>query len=233
MELHITDIQGNLTRLKERITKVCERCNRNPAEMTIVAVTKTVPVSEILEAINQGVNNIGENRIQEAQNKFAVVEANGLQRHLIGHLQTNKVKHAVRLFDFIQSVDSVELAYTIDRKAREINKIQDCLIEVKISPEPAKFGVTPEKLEQLYAVTSKMPNLQVKGLMFMAPMVTNPNDTRPFFRQANQLFSAIIAKHGHPQGFKILSMGMSDDFEIAIEEGSNMIRIGRAIFGSS
>lgn len=226
----ISVIQGNLSRLKAQIAEACKRCNRNPAEITIVAVTKTVPATEISEAIRLGIQNIGENRVQEAQKKFTQIQTNSVCRHLIGHLQTNKVKHAIGLFDVIQSVDSVELAHAIDRKAYERNRIQDCLIEVKISQETTKFGVPPEKLEELYTATNEMPNLLIRGLMAMAPMASNPEDVRPFFKQATHLFNELCAKHSYPRALKILSMGMSEDFEIAIEEGSNMIRIGRAIF---
>lgn len=221
-------ISANLEDIRHRIELASKRAGRRPEEITLVAVTKGISLEAIKAAIKRGISDIGENRLQEVIPKY-----NGLQMtyderrikwHMIGHLQTNKVKEAVRIFDLIQSVDSLRLAQAISKEAGKINKQQDILLEVKTSPEESKFGLKPEDTLAVFQEISQLPNLNLKGLMTIAPFTDNPEDSRPYFRILKETFR-------HPPGVRgILSMGMSNDFEVAIEEGSTMVRLGRAIF---
>lgn len=225
-------ISANLEDIRRRIELASKRAGRRPEEITLVAVTKGISLEEIKAAIKRGISDIGENRLQEALPKY-----NGLQTtyderrikwHMIGHLQTNKVKEAVRIFDLIQSVDSLRLGQAISKEAGKINKQQDILLEVKTSPEESKFGLKPEDTLAVFQEISRLPNLSVKGLMTIAPFTDIPEASRPYFKMLKELSEQTF---GHPTGVqRVLSMGMSADFEIAIEEGSTMIRLGRAIF---
>lgn len=218
-----------LQRVKERIVESAGRAGRNPAEIKLVAVTKGVEIPEILEAIYAGVDTIGENRVQEAKIKYDRIKNKvgntdrQVDWHLIGHLQRNKVKDAVRIFSLIHSVDSLELAEEIDKRAVQEGLVQDVLIEVNTSGEKTKFGIVPSEVEKLVAGIQLLPNVHLQGLMTMAPLVDNPEDARLYFRMLKELNDRFRLKY--------LSMGMSNDFEIAIEEGANLLRIGRAIFG--
>ena len=224
-------ITDNILKLKEKIDNLCAKLNRD--KIRLVAVTKTVPVELIIEAINSGITEIGENRVQEAEKKFSNLNiSSNIIKHFIGHLQTNKVKKAVSLFDLIQSVDSIHLAQEIDKQAKKINKIQNCLIEVKISEEKTKFGYNPDKISELVSNLLELKNIKLCGLMTIAPYFDNPENTRPYFKQMKKIFDKIRDEFKVlSSDFNILSMGMTDDFHIAIEEGANMVRIGRAIFG--
>jgi len=224
-------ITDNILKLKEKIDNLCAKLNRD--KIRLVAVTKTVPVELIIEAINSGITEIGENRVQEAEKKFSNLNvSSNIIKHFIGHLQTNKVKKAVSLFDLIQSVDSIHLAQEIDKQAKKINKIQNCLIEVKISEEKTKFGYNPDKISELVSNLLELKNIKLCGLMTIAPYFDNPENTRPYFKQMKKIFDKIRDEFKvFSSDFNILSMGMTDDFHIAIEEGANMVRIGRAIFG--
>ncbi|MBM3255522.1 MAG: YggS family pyridoxal phosphate-dependent enzyme, partial [Candidatus Omnitrophica bacterium] len=201
-----------------------------PALITLVAVSKNRSAGQIREALDCGILDIGENRVQEALPKYRELQnyesANSLniRWHMVGHLQTNKVAQAVEIFDLIHSVDSLRLAEKIDKQAARINKAQDILVEVKTSAEAAKFGVIPQDLAQFFKEISGLKNLKIKGLMTVAPLVDNIQESRPYFKRLRELYDSI-------GGLSVLSMGMSDDFEAALEEGSNMVRIGRAIFG--
>ncbi|MCX7794052.1 MAG: YggS family pyridoxal phosphate-dependent enzyme [Thermodesulfovibrionales bacterium] len=216
----------------KRICHAAMRAGRSPEEIKLIAVTKTVPVEKILEAVEAGLRIFGENRVQEARDKIPVImnkcEGLKISWHMIGTLQKNKAKYAVKLFDMIHSVDSEELALEINRQAEKISKIQDILIEVKLSPEETKHGIKPEKLFKLLDFISSLKNLNIKGLMTVPPYSENPEDSRPYFRKLRNLL-----EEANIRGFNIkeLSMGMSGDFEIAIEEGATMVRIGTAIFG--
>jgi pyridoxal phosphate enzyme (YggS family) len=198
----------------------------------ILAVTKTFPYQDIIEAINCSIKNIGESKIQEALPKFEAIGAlpEGVLKHFIGHLQSNKVKKAVGNFDLIQSLDSLKLAKDIDRHAKDINKIQNCLIEVKVSGEETKTGIFFNEVEKLYAQCFELSNVKVCGLMTITPLNDNPQASRPYFKTVFNLFKTLKEKYNREE-FSIVSMGMSDDFKIAVEEGSNMVRIGSAIFG--
>jgi len=221
------DIRDNINRLKERIENAANRVNRNPDEITIVAVTKTVPPDIILQAIDCGIKIIGENRVQEAKEKFDII-GNRVQWHMVGHLQTNKVKDALKIFTLIHSIDSIKLAEEIEKRA---TNTVECLIEVNTSGEPTKFGIKPEDLFRFYEDLKNFKKIKVIGLMTIGPgwAITDPEASRSSFKLLHDLRDELA--QAFDQEFPILSMGMTSDFEIAIEEGSNMIRVGTAIFG--
>ena len=195
--------------------------------VTLVAVTKNHGVEMMQQAIDAGVLHIGENRIQEAAEKFKSLNRE-VTRHLIGHLQTNKAKQAVRLFDLIHSVDSENLAATIDKAAFSIGKIQDILIQVNLAKEETKSGVYEENLENLIATVDNLKNIHLRGFMLIAPNYSDVENCRPLFRHMYEIFSEVQKTR---QNFDFLSMGMTHDYKIAIEEGANLVRIGTAIFG--
>jgi hypothetical protein len=228
-------ISNNILTIKERIGTVCAKINKDPNSIVIVAVTKGRGAIRVKEAIQFGLTNIGENRVQEALAKYTLLrtpnsELRTVKWHMVGHLQTNKVKDAVRIFDLIQSVDNLRLASEIDKQAAKINKVQDILIEVKTSPEAAKFGVKPDEGLEVIRKIAELKNLRIKGLMTIAPIVGSPEETRPYFRKLREIKNSINELRATNHELTILSMGMTDDFEVAIEEGSNMVRLGRAIF---
>ncbi len=224
-------ISKNILAINNRILELSKNKNIN---VTLIAVTKTFPAEYVKEAINTGkIFDIAESKIQEALPKFEVLSnnLNGINKHFIGHLQSNKAKKAVLNFDLIQSLDSIELANVINRYAKEINKIQKCLIELKVSNEETKYGVSKEKIVEIYEYCIRnCENIKICGIMTIAPYFENKEQVRPYFKTANNIFLDIKNKV-NDNNFKILSMGMSGDFEIAIEEGSNMVRIGTSIFG--
>ncbi|MCX7995071.1 MAG: YggS family pyridoxal phosphate-dependent enzyme [candidate division WOR-3 bacterium] len=221
------DIKKNIELLRARIEKAALRANRSPEEITIVAVTKTVPPERIIEAIECGIKIIGENRVQEAKEKFSII-GNRAEWHMVGHLQTNKVKDALKMFSLIHSLDSIRLAEEIEKRATEPI---DCLIEVNTSGETTKFGIKPEELFTFYDSIKDFKKIRIKGLMTIGPgwAVTDPEASRTSFRLLHDLRDELA--QAYDQEFPVLSMGMTSDFEVAIEEGSNMIRIGTAIFG--
>ena len=223
-------IKENLEKIAEKIRLRLELAGRNSGDITMVAVTKTVEEDRIREAIASGVRIIGENRVQEAKDKYAKL-GNEVIWHLVGHLQTNKAKDAVKIFDLIHSVDSVKLAKEIDKQARKAGKVQKVLIEVNLSGEETKYGLSPEEVIPFLKDISELPNMKVEGLMTMAPFYENPEDCRPYFRRLKELMEKVKARKIENVEMKYLSMGMTNDYEVAIEEGSNMVRIGRAIFG--
>lgn len=208
------------------------RAGRNPEDVTLIAVTKTVSLERINGAIDAGLRIFGENRVQEAQKKVTSDELRvtdgKIEWHLIGHLQKNKAKHAVQLFDLIHSLDSIELADEINKHAEKTGKIQNVLVEVKLSHEETKHGILRKGLAELLEFTGNLRNLNVKGLMTIPPFFDNLEEARPFFKELRELRDKAAA-----MGFNLpeLSMGMSHDFEVAIEEGATMVRIGTAIFG--
>lgn len=220
-------IQENIERLRARVDEVAVRADRNPDEITIVAVAKTINTARIEEAIACGIRIIGENRVQEARQKYTII-GNKIDWHMVGHLQTNKVKEAVMVFRMIQSLDSLRLAQEIEKRA---TKQIDCLIEVNTSKEASKFGLAPNEVFNLYDNIRKLKKVNVLGLMTIGPgwAIDDPEASRPCFRMLHDLRDELSQECDRP--FPILSMGMTSDFEVAIEEGSNMIRIGTAIFG--
>jgi pyridoxal phosphate enzyme (YggS family) len=216
------DIEHNIQQVEKRIARACEKAGRSPDEVTLVVVTKTIAPAQIGAAFQAGIKHFGENRIQEAVAKLPLLANLGSRPtwHLVGHLQTNKAKTALELFDIIHSVDSVKLAEVLSRRAERTVPI---LLEVNIAGEESKFGFAGEELPSAIKQISQLPNLEVKGLMTIAPWVEDQEEVRPVFRRLRQL--------GDSLGLEHLSMGMTDDFEVAIEEGATMVRIGRAIFG--
>ena len=213
--------------IKESIKEIKKEISRN---IRLVAATKTRTIEEIKQAIEAGITDIGENYIQEAKEKYSKLKGN-IRFHFIGHLQTNKVKKAVELFDMIQTVDSLNIAKEIDKRCKDISKIMPILVEVNSGKEENKDGCMPESVESLIKEISKLKNLKIKGLMTMAPFFDNPEKDRPFFRLTKRLFDKIKELNIPSVDMEILSMGMTDTYKIAIEEGSNMIRIGTKIFG--
>ena len=225
-----SDIAANINTIKQRIAAAAARCNRAPDSIKLLAVTKTVPAVCIGKAIEAGQTAFGENYVQEAKEKVAVIGPRA-QWHMIGHLQNNKAKYAVNLFNYIHSVDRMDLAWELDKRARLIGQKMNILIEVNVSGEKTKNGIPADTAVSLIKDVSKLENLSVRGLMTMAPYSANPENSRPYFAGLRNLRDDII--HTGITGIQMddLSMGMSDDFEIAIEEGATIIRIGRAIFG--
>jgi len=230
-----------IDKVKERMASACALKGRQPQEVMLVAVSKGRSVAQIQEAVSLGVADIGENKVQEALLKYNGLRGDAclpgrqgrrIRWHMVGHLQTNKVKDAVGIFDMIHSVDSLRLALEIDRQAAKINKVQEVLIEVKTSPEATKFGIGPEEVPALLKEISALKNIKVGGLMTIAPFADDPQKARPYFRMLRQLRDTLNGRLSKDDELRILSMGMSDDFEVAVEEGATMVRIGRAIFES-
>ena len=201
-----------------------------PDGTKLVAAAKTRSAEEVLEAIESGVNIIGENYVQEAERIYAVI-GNKAKWHFIGYLQKNKVKKAVRLFDMIETVDSVELATEIDKRCAQIGKTMPVLIEINSGREIQKTGVLPENAEQLIRGISHLQNIKVMGLMTMGPRFGNPEDSRPYFVEARKIFEQIKKLNLPDIEMRYLSMGMTNSYKIALEEGANMVRIGTRIFG--
>jgi pyridoxal phosphate enzyme (YggS family) len=203
-----------------------------PRPVEIIAVTKTFPYQDILEALDCGISHIGESKIQEVLPKFDRLGSSlsGVKKHFIGHLQTNKAKKAVENFDFIHSLDSLKLADDISHHAANAAKIQNCLIEVKVSQESSKTGVLSIDVNDFYVKCLSIPNIVIRGLMAITPYSNNPEDSRYYFKYVKSLFEGIKKSFANTN-FSILSMGMSSDYKIAVEEGATMVRIGSAIFG--
>lgn len=220
-------IRDNLDGVRQRIARACRRCGRDPSSVTLVAVTKGVSVEAIREAVALGVTDVGENRVQEARIKKPALGP--MRWHLIGHLQSNKVKAAVELFDAIHSVDSLALVDALER-ATAGHKLQKVFVQVNVSGEATKFGCRPEEARALVQAVLQAPHLQFQGLMTMAPYAGDPEIARPHFRGLRQLRDDVVAVCGLQPAACSLSMGMSGDFEVAVEEGADIVRIGTAIF---
>ncbi len=222
------DISANLMELRGQIAEACEQCDRDANDITIVAVSKTHSAQAIRIAVATGLTDIGENRIQEAEPKLT--EVGHIARfHLIGHLQTNKVKKALALFDVIQSVDSLHLAEEISRHAGEIDRVVECYVEVNTSGEESKYGVAPDQALDLVREVNSLPHIDLTGLMTVGPLTDDQDRVHEAFRLCRDLFKQSRKIAG--ERFTNLSMGMSDDFRAAIAEGATMVRIGTAIFG--
>ena len=224
------NIQKRLENIKYRINKAAISCGRDPKSVRLVAVSKTVSANRVKQAVDAGVDILGENYIQEARTKFNELGAYMVSWHFIGHLQTNKAKYAVRLFDLIHSVDSIKLAFELDKQAKKINKIQDILIQINIGKEPSKSGTDADDALNLIKDVAVLQNVSVKGLMIMPPFFNDPEKARPYFAALRNLRDRI---YHTASGVELheLSMGLSHDFEVAIEEGATFVRIGTAIFG--
>ena len=221
--------------IRERIKAVCQRVGRNPQEIALIGITKYATAETIKEAIDAGLHDIGENRVQDAAQKFRILDSLNAQstRHLVGHLQTNKAKQAVQLFDVIQSVDSLKLAQELQKHAGESGRPAKIFIEVNTSKEEQKYGLSSSEVIPLIEKILTLKNIQIFGLMTIASQTEDQSIVRNNFRELKSLFDKVKKDFkGQERLFlQHLSMGMSNDFEIAIEEGSNMVRVGSAIFG--
>jgi pyridoxal phosphate enzyme (YggS family) len=223
-------VRENLESVKERIERACSRVNRSADEITLVAVTKTVEPERIQEAVDAGVTVLGENRVQEAEPKIGAVRGD-IRWHMVGHLQRNKAKKAVEMFDMIQAVDSLKLARELDKRGGEAGRSVDVMVEVNTSGEESKYGVPPDGALDLVGEISELPNVRLRGLMTIGAFTDDESVVRRCFGTLRGLAER-VSRAGIPGAeMRYLSMGMTSDFEPAIEEGSNMVRIGTAIFG--
>jgi PLP dependent protein len=216
------DIRGNLERVRERIARAAERAGRRAEDVLLVGVSKTVDVARIRAAVAAGLPALGENRVQETRVKVAEL-GRPVPWHLVGHLQTNKVREALDLFDVVHSVDRIDLARELDRRARARGKTIDALVQVNVGAEPTKSGWPPEAIETAVEAVAALGGVRLRGLMTIPPVVERAEDARGWFRTLRKL----AERHGLTE----LSMGMSADFEVAVEEGATMVRVGTAIFG--
>lgn len=218
----------HIQKLKEDAAK---RAGRSGEEVLLVAVTKLHSADEINEAIDCGITDLGENKVQEIMDKYEKVKP--VRWHLIGHLQTNKVKYIIDKVAMIHSVDSLHLAKEIDKRARQHGLVMDILIQVNSAMEESKFGITTEETGKMIDdILRECPNIRIRGLMCIAPFEDNPDDARVYFAEVKKLYDEYAKVHHPNLDFKYLSMGMSNDFEVAVEEGSNLIRVGTSIFGA-
>ena len=225
-----TDIRANLAAVQERIAAAARRAGRREDAVLLVAVSKTVDAERVRAAIAAGVPALGENRVQEAREKIAVL---GRPRpwHLIGHLQTNKVKDALESFDLIHSVDRVPLAEALSRRAAEAGRRMDVLVQVNVGEEPQKGGLRADELREALETMAGLPGLRLRGLMTIPPLPREPEDSRPYYKEMRKLLED-ARRWGHGPDLAELSMGMSGDFEVGVEEGATIVRVGTAIFGS-
>jgi pyridoxal phosphate enzyme (YggS family) len=225
------NIKENIEEINSIKYKAALKSGRNKGEVLLCAVTKTRGADEINEAIRAGITDIGENKVQEIMDKYEHIDP--VRWHMIGHLQTNKVKYIIDKVDLIHSVDSMRLAEEINKRAGQHEKVMDILVQVNSAMEESKFGASTEDARDLLdGILENYPHIRVKGLMCMAPFEENPEDAAVYFAQVKELYDAYASEVKHERlDFSILSMGMSHDFEVAIKEGSNLIRIGTAIFG--
>jgi pyridoxal phosphate enzyme (YggS family) len=223
----MSSVKENLLKVRERIERAAQKAGRDPKEIELVAVSKTVEIDRIKEAIEAGASILGENYVQEAQKKIEVL-GKRVSWHFIGHLQSNKAKYAVRLFDAIHSIDSIPLAEELDRRAEHSDRVIKVMIEVNLSKEATKFGTDEERVLNLAGRIRNLGHLSLEGLMTMPPYFDSPEMGRPYYVALRELKEKMI-QEGIP--LKKLSMGMSNDFEIAIEEGATYVRVGTAIFG--
>lgn len=220
----------NLQNVEERIQAACARANRDRNEVTLIAVSKTKPVSMLEEVYAEGIRCFGENKVQELTEKHDKLPSD-VKWHMIGHLQRNKVKYIVDKVDLIHSVDSVRLAETIEQEAAKKDVIVPVLVEVNVAEEDSKFGLKVNEVLSIIEEISKFPHIRIKGLMTIAPYVENPEENRPVFARLRKLSVDIAEKNIDNVSVEILSMGMTNDYEVAIEEGATMVRVGTGIFG--
>ena len=223
-------ILDNIKQVEENIIKSCEKVGRDPKEVTLIAVSKTKPYTAIEEALPSGVLDYGENKVQELTEKYEILPKD-IRWHMIGHLQRNKVKYLVGKVELIHSVDSLRLANQIETEFAKKNEIASILIEVNMANEESKFGITSETTEQLVREISKLEHVRIKGLMTIAPYTDNPETNREYFRNMKKLSVEITDKNIDNVIMNVLSMGMTGDYQVAIEEGATMVRVGTGIFG--
>ncbi len=224
-------LKENLAQVEENIQKACERAGRNREEVTLIAVSKTKPVEMLEEIYDQGIRVFGENKVQELVDKYEVMPGD-IKWQMIGHLQRNKVKYIVDKVDLIHSVDSIRLAETIDKEAEKKGIIANILIEVNVAKEDTKFGLMPEEVDAFIEEIANYKHIQVKGLMTIAPFVSDPEENRPVFARLRELSVDIRKKNVDNITMSVLSMGMTNDYQVAIEEGATMVRVGTGIFGA-
>lgn len=230
--MNVDFIDDNLKEIEKKITAACERCGRGRDEVTLIAISKTKPAEMIERCVKNGITCFGENKAQELTDKLGIIEDSGsLHWNFIGHLQRNKVKYIVGNVELIHSVDSERLADAINEQSKKKNIISDILIEVNIAMEESKFGVTCEEAVELARYISTLGNVRLRGLMTIAPYVDNPEKNRPHFAGLRKLLIDINGKNIDNVNMNVLSMGMTGDYEVAIEEGATMVRIGTGIFG--
>ena len=223
-------LKENLENINRRIEAAAEKSGRRGSDIKLVAVSKTIEPERIMGALENGVLDLGENRVQELCEKYDIIKGE-VKWHLIGHLQTNKVKYIIEKVSLIHSVDSIELAQEIQKNAAKVNKVMDILIQVNVSGEESKFGIDPGEVEGFIHTIKTFPNIKVRGLMTIAPNSGDNNEIRKVFKGLYKIFIDIKQENTDNVHMDTLSMGMSNDFEIAIEEGANLVRIGSAIFG--
>ncbi len=223
-------IKENVQIVEAKILEACRRSGRNRDDVTLIAVSKTKPVSDIYEVMKTGIIDYGENKVQELTDKIETIKE-PLKWHMIGHLQRNKVKYIVDKVELIHSVDSLRLAEQISQEATKKNVDVNILIEVNVAEESSKFGLKTEAVIELVEAIAKLPNIHIKGLMTVAPFTENAEENRPYFRNLKQLSVDIAHKNIDNVTMGVLSMGMTGDYEVAIEEGSTMVRVGTGIFG--
>ncbi|MCQ2547889.1 MAG: YggS family pyridoxal phosphate-dependent enzyme [Clostridia bacterium] len=224
-------IKTNLEYINKTIADAAIRSGRKPEDIMLLAVTKTHEAPEMNEVIDCGVENIGENKVQEITRKYDDVKP--AKWHLIGHLQTNKVKYIIDKVEMIHSVDSLHLAQEIDKRAKQHGLVMKILVQVNVAEEESKFGITSQETDKLINdILENCPNVKICGIMCIAPFVDDEEEARPYFREAKQIYDSYLGDTREGMDFKYLSMGMSNDYEVAIEEGSNLVRVGTAIFGA-
>jgi PLP dependent protein len=223
-------IADNLDEVRRKIDLACERVGRDPKEVTLIAVSKTKPVSMLEEAYAHGCRDFGENWVQEITEKVTVFPED-IKWHMIGHLQRNKVKYIIDKVFLIHSVDSVRLAEEIEKQAEKHNTDVDVLIEVNMAEEESKFGLKKDEVIQMVKECAKLPHVHIKGLMTIAPYVENPEDNRQYFKAIRELSVDISKENIDNVDMDFLSMGMTGDYEVAVEEGANLVRVGTGIFG--
>lgn len=224
-------LKENLEYVESQIREACERSGRLREEVTLIAVSKTKPVSVLKEAYDLGVRVFGENKVQELADKYEELPKD-IRWHMIGHLQRNKVKYIIDKVELIHSVDSLRLAETIEKEAARHNITANILIEVNVAKEESKFGLMPEELDEFVSEVAKFPHIQVQGLMTIAPFVDDPEENRGIFQRLRKLSVDIAAKNVDNITMCILSMGMTNDYTVAVEEGAAMVRVGTGIFGA-
>jgi pyridoxal phosphate enzyme (YggS family) len=226
----MSTIRENIEEINKNKDEIAGRIGRKPGEVLLIAVTKTRTAKEINEAVDAGITDIGENKVQEIMDKYEAVKP--VRWHMIGHLQTNKVKYIIDKVSMIHSVDSLHLAEEIDKRAAQHGVTMDILVQVNTAMEESKFGITSEETGKLIEdILERCPHIRIRGLMCIAPFEDDPEDVRVFFRETKTLYDKYAGLSHSSLDFQYLSMGMSHDFEAAILEGSNMIRVGTAIFG--
>ena len=223
-------IQENIKLVEENIKKACEKVGRDLNEVTLIAVSKTKPYTAIEEALPTGVKDYGENKVQELCDKYEILPKD-IKWHMIGHLQRNKVKYLVGKASLIHSVDSIRLAEQIEKEYAKADEIANILIEVNMAQEESKFGITSEETEQLVREIAKFPHIRIKGLMTIAPYTDNPESNRVYFRNMKKLSVDIENKNIDNVSMSVLSMGMTGDYQVAVEEGATLVRVGTGIFG--